>query len=103
LINGGCFSTTGHLCALLKFHRRGLFIGEETGGSYACTDRSQTTTLGHSRLRFRHSNTIFQVAVSGLPLGRGIMPDETLAPTITDYLQHRDPVMNRALERIGLP
>ena len=38
LINGGCFSTTGHFCALLKYTRRAKFVGEETGGTYECND-----------------------------------------------------------------
>ena len=103
LINGGCFSSTGHLCALLKYHQRGFFVGEETGGSYACTDASQTTTLTRSKLRFRHSTTAFKAAVSGLPAGRGTTPDDLVAPTIDDEIQHRDAVMTRALERAGRP
>jgi len=36
LIDGGCFSTTGHFCSLLKYHNLATFIGGETGGSYIC-------------------------------------------------------------------
>ena len=38
LTDGACFSSTGHLCSLLRFHGRGLFVGEETGGSWTTTD-----------------------------------------------------------------
>lgn len=102
LINGGCFSSTGHLCALLKFHRCGVFIGEETAGSYACTDASTTTVLKHSKLRFRHSQRAFAAAVSGLPFARGTMPDIPVVPGLEDCLQQRDPAMLRALECVRL-
>ena len=36
--DGGGASTTGHLCSLLKYNKIGTFIGEETGGTYACND-----------------------------------------------------------------
>jgi hypothetical protein len=45
LIDGGCFSTTGHLCSLLRYHGIGTFIGEETAGSFACTDNRTAITL----------------------------------------------------------
>ena len=98
LINGGCFSSVGHLCALLKHHKAGVFIGEETAGSFACSDASTTVTLRHSKLRFRHSQQVFAAAVTGLPAGRGTLPDIPVAPTLADCLDHRDPVMARALE-----
>jgi hypothetical protein len=103
LINGGCFSSTGHLCALLKFHRRGIFIGEETGGSYACTDASETTTLEHSKIRFRHSTLAFKAAVSGMAPGRGTFPDHAVVASIDDAQQERDPSMAQALELIQTP
>jgi hypothetical protein len=103
LINGGCFSSTGHLCALLKYHRRGIFIGEETGGSYACTDASETTTLAHSKIRFRHSTLAFKAAVSGMTPGRGTLPDHTVVASIDDAVQERDPSMARAIELVQTP
>jgi len=43
LIDGDCFSTTGHLCALLKYHRIGKLVGAESGATYTCTDRHLET------------------------------------------------------------
>ncbi len=103
LINGGCFSSTGHLCALLKYNRCGVFIGGETGGSYACTDASDTTTLAHSKIRFRHSTLAFKAAVSGLTPGRGTQPDFCVPSTVDDALQGRDPIMVCALDLIKRP
>ena len=103
MINGGGFSSTGYLCALLKYHRRGIFIGEETGGSYACTDASETTTLEHSKIRFRHSTLVFKAAVSGMTPGRGTLPDHTVVASIDDAVQERDPSMARAIELVQTP
>jgi hypothetical protein len=103
LINAGCFSSTGHLCALLKYHRRAVFVGEETAGGYACTDASETLTLGATKLRFRRSSRVFSAAVEGMPFGRGTLPDHPVTPTLDDYLEHRDRVREQALELLRNP
>jgi len=36
LIDGRCFSTNGHFCSLLKYHKIGKFIGTEGGATYKC-------------------------------------------------------------------
>jgi len=82
LMNGNSFSTTGHFLALLKYHQIGTLIGEESGGSYACTDASSSTTLENTALQFRYSTIIFAVDVEGFTPGRGIMPD---VPVEIDY------------------
>src|SRR5450432_3888048 len=45
LINGNCFSSTGHLCALMKYHHIGKFIGSETDGTYTCNDNGAYFSL----------------------------------------------------------
>lgn len=97
LIDGGGFSTTGHLCSLLEYHDIGVFIGEETGGSFACTDGSGDAMLSNTMLIPHGSVALFETAVSGLTPGRGIMPDHEVIPTIEDYLSGRDAVMEYAI------
>jgi C-terminal processing protease CtpA/Prc len=97
LINGASFSTTGHLCSLLKSHGIGVFIGEETGGSYVCTDASINVTLRRTKLRLHCATTVFTTAVSNLPLGKGVMPDYPITPTFQDYLAGTDPQMELAI------
>ncbi|HVU22983.1 MAG TPA: S41 family peptidase [Opitutus sp.] len=92
LIDGGCFSTTGHFTSLLKYHGIGRFIGTETGGSFACTANTRLATLLHTALRFTYATDTFAAAVSGLTPGRGIVPDVALAPSAPDYLAGRDVV-----------
>jgi C-terminal processing protease CtpA/Prc len=101
LIDGGCFSSTGHLCSLLKFHKLGTFIGEETGGSFVCTDNSQDITLYNTNLVLHFSTTKYSTAVSGLTPGRGILPNYSVTPTIQDYISNRDPVKIYAINLIN--
>ncbi len=100
LINGGCFSATGHLCSLLKYHQIGTFIGDETGGSFVCTDGSRNIVLKNTRLRLRYSTQAFQTAVSGLTPGRGIIPDYYVFPSIQDYLNRNDVEKDYAIKLI---
>ena len=41
LTDGAYFSTSGHLCSLIKYHKLGTIVGTETGGTYICTDSSK--------------------------------------------------------------
>jgi C-terminal processing protease CtpA/Prc len=100
LTDGACFSSTGHLCSLLRFHGRGLFVGEETGGSWTTTDSSQDYPLPRTGMRLHSSNGAFRTAVTGLPLGRGIMPDGEAATEIGDLLARRDLPMELAVSMI---
>ncbi len=102
LINGASFSTTGHLCSLLKAHGIGVFIGEESGGSYLCTDAAIKVTLRHTKLRLHCSTTPFATAVADLPPGRGIIPDYRVTPALHDYLAGVDPQMHQAIQLINL-
>lgn len=98
LIDGGCFSTTGHICALLKYHNLSIFIGEETGGSFACTDNSGEVSLKNSKVRPHGATQTYTVAAFGLEPGKGIMPDYPITPTIDDYLTEKDAVMEYAVD-----
>jgi len=100
LIDGLCFSSCGHLAALLKYQAVGTFIGEETNGSYACSDSSTNYTLINTRLSLRISTMIWSVDVEGLEHGRGIMPDISISQGLEDYLAGIDTVMNRAIQEI---
>jgi len=100
LIDGGCFSTTGHLCAMLKAYDAGTFIGTETGGSYVCNGVYNEVTLDQTGLMIIVPRTTFAVDVEGLEPGKGILPDHEVQPTIMDMIENRDPVWGRAVEMI---
>ncbi len=97
LMNGGSFSSTGHLLALLRSQGVGTFVGEESGGSFACSDGSITLSLRHTGLRFRCSTMVWEVAAAGLEPGRGIMPDHPVRQTVEDALSGRDTVLEYAM------
>jgi len=101
LIDGACFSTTGHLISLLEHHELAAFIGEESGSSWICTDASHDFTLGKTGIRLHCATRIFQTAVSGQPKGRGLLPHYEVIPSLQDQLAARDTVMERAVELAG--
>jgi C-terminal processing protease CtpA/Prc len=97
----GHFSSTGHLCGLLKSHKIGTFIGTETGGTYECNDARREIHLEKTRLRLFIARMTFTAAVQGLSRYRGIMPDVVVEPGIADILSGNDPVLERALSLIS--
>ncbi len=99
LIDGGCFSTTGHFCALLRYHRLGVFVGSETGATYECNDASETITLANTGLRLRVARRTYTVAVQDMPRRRGIVPDHEVHPSLEDILNGRDAVLEFARTR----
>ncbi|MBU0935538.1 MAG: hypothetical protein KKI09_15670, partial [Spirochaetes bacterium] len=103
LMNGNSFSTTGHLLALLRSQGVGTFIGEESGGSFACSDGSQNYALRRTGLQYRGSTMVWEVAAKGLEPGRGIMPDHTVQISIADWLAGRDTVLEYAVRLAGRP
>ncbi len=100
LIDGNSFSTTGHLASLLKYHNIGTFIGEESGGSFVCSDMSRNGELSNTKIYYRYSTKAFKTAVSGLIPGRGVIPDFQITPSIDDLLKNKDLEMELAIKLI---
>ncbi len=90
LINGGCFSSTPHLCALLKCHKIGIFVGTETGATYTCNGATREIKLSHTGAIVVVSRRSYAAAVDGFPEDRGILPDHTVMPRIDDLVEGRD-------------
>ena len=101
LINGKCFSTTGHLCSLLSYHKIGTFIGEETGGTYTCNDAKRFYHLKNTRIQLWVASGSFATAVKNMPKDRGIIPDYPVPSRIEDIVKGRDTVMEFALNLIN--
>jgi len=104
LINGYSFSTTADFSAMMRSHGRGIFIGEETGGGY------YGNTSG-SAMKLILPNTKI---VTWIPLGRytpnvkaigkvgrGIMPDYEVVPSIQDLASGTDAEMEFTLDLIA--
>ncbi|CAN5844833.1 S41 family peptidase [soil metagenome] len=84
LINGGSFSNSGIVAACLKRNGRGVFIGEETGGS-------NKILAGYSK-DYKLPNTGIQLEIPARQFllddviqltGHGTMPDYPVQPTLT--------------------
>ena len=100
LIDGGCFSTTGHFISIVKFHKLGTFIGEESGGTFTCNNSSHMIPLTHTKLVVRIPNKTFPAAVTGFKKGWGILPDHTVKPLLEDILSGEDTVLNYTLNLV---
>lgn len=97
LIDAQCFSTCGHFTALLKYHHIGIMMGEETGGGYICSDGSVNYILRNTRMEMRTSTMVWTVAVEGMSLGRGSIPDIEVQKSLEDYHHDVDRVLLTAL------
>src|SRR5262249_50450833 len=90
--DAGCRSSCEALAMLLRAAGGRLF-GERTGGSSGAPVSALMPKSG-ARVTVP-AWEMFDPA--GNPIeGRGIMPDETLAPTRADVSAHQDPVLDRA-------
>jgi hypothetical protein len=98
LIGGLSFSGASEFAALAKNHTNAKFIGEETGGGYYGNTSGNYlfVTLPHSDLEVRLPLQKFIVQEkenSGIPFGRGVLPDHEVQPTIDQYLNGFDAEM----------
>lgn len=101
LINGLSFSATSEFCTVAKDHRRAVFIGEETGGTY-CGNTSGSfvkTVLPFSQFSVFIPTTKYTMVTRDKGnKDRGIIPDYTIIPTIGDLIDKKDVQMNFAIE-----
>jgi C-terminal processing protease CtpA/Prc len=100
LTDGWCFSSTSHMLSLLRCYGRGVFVGEESGGSSVCNDASKEHELKHTGLRLNLPRRTFATSARCLPKGRGIPPDIEVQPTIHDLIAGRDIVLETAISLI---
>jgi len=100
LIDGNCFSTTGHFCSLVKENNWGIFVGDETGATYTCNDFSKFLTLENTKLKFRVATQIVKTTAITLSNKHGIIPDYYVIPNIDNILNNTDTVLNYTLRLI---
>jgi hypothetical protein len=101
LINGGCASSTGFLCALLKYNNTGTFIGEETAGTYECNDSHYSHYTKETRLNIKLAHITFTTAAKGISREHGIKPDYPVKPKINDVINGDDTVKEFAYSLIN--
>lgn len=101
MINGRSFSTTAEFCSIAKSNKRGLFIGEETGGGYYGNNSGSSTiiTLPNSGIKIFIPTTKYIMAVNKTEFpDRGIFPDYEIIPAMDDILNNNDVQLNFAFK-----
>jgi Peptidase family S41 len=104
LTDGEVFSTGTVFCSLAKSHKRGIFVGEETGGAYQGFNAGDLVviTLPASQLRAVIPLLRFTIATGQVPYpSRGILPDHPVIPSIKDVLAGVDSELDIALKLIS--
>lgn len=95
LIDGRCFSTNGHFCSLLKYHKIGTFVGNEGGATYKCNAGKNTQfTLYNTEIMLYLGRSTYTAAVYNMNKTEGIKPDHFAEQNYKDYLNGIDTVMD---------
>ncbi|MBL0173300.1 MAG: hypothetical protein IPP90_21960 [Gemmatimonadaceae bacterium] len=94
LIDGGTFSTSADVTAVLRSMNRATFIGEETGGAYEgnTSGLNASVILPNSRFKVFVQMYGYVNAVRPGPKGRGTLPDIEIARTTEETLRGVDGV-----------
>ncbi|MBN1542394.1 hypothetical protein JW992_09635 [candidate division KSB1 bacterium] len=102
LIDGRCFSTNGHFCSLLKYHKIGQFVGTESGATYKCNSGKNTEIhLQNTRIILTFGRSTFAAAVEGMDKTKPIVPDIPVRETVQDFLADKDLFIETALQQIA--
>ncbi len=102
LVNGGTFSATSIFANTLSLAKRGILIGEETGGG---RNNINAGTYFNSRLKntaivYSIGMIPFKLPEPSLTIGHGIIPDIKINYTLEDYLDNKDLELNWAIQDI---
>ena len=101
LIDGRCFSTNGHFCSLLKYHKIGKFVGSEGGATYKCNaGKNMEIHLKNTRIMLYFGRSTFAAAVENMDKSHGILPDYAVEQTYRDFLDGKDTILEYTLELI---
>lgn len=92
LISGKTFSGGAEFASLIKMSNRGIFIGEETGGTYEgnVSGYSEYIKLPNSNIKVKIPTVHFQINVSPKIKGHGVIPDYNVPQTWNDYLKGKN-------------
>ncbi|MCC6244823.1 MAG: hypothetical protein IT353_18395 [Gemmatimonadaceae bacterium] len=99
LIDGGTFSTSADVTAVLRNMNRATFVGEETGGTYEgnTSGLNATIVLPNSRFKVWVQMYGYVNAVRPGPKGRGTLPDIEVGRTTDETLRGVDAALARAM------
>jgi len=103
LQNGRSLSVTSEFAAVVRDNERGIFIGEESGGTI-----SGNNSGGFAQVKLPNTHLELAVPLLGYHMflqrqhaqGRGILPEHPVLMTLDDILEQKDPVLQKALQLI---
>lgn len=99
LIDGLCFSTTGHFVGLLKYHGVGSFVGTESGATYTCTGNATYPSLDETGIMVGTARVMrYTAAVQDMDPRQGVLPDYPVEITQRDLVSGKDVVLDYALQ-----
>lgn len=102
ILDGRCFSTNGHFCALLKYHKIGRFVGTPSGATYICNaGKNADIVLKNTHIMLYFGRRTFAAAVDGMDKTEPILPDIYVHETYRDFLKREDVFMKTALRLIS--
>ncbi|CAL1519649.1 S41 family peptidase [Chitinophaga sp. MM2321] len=106
LIDENVASAASHLASLVKAYARNVtIVGVETVGGYYGHNGHMSVIyeLPHSKIKTKFSIVYVDQDAPvkpDQPVGRGIIPDHTVWPTFSDFMQNRDTQMEYVLKLI---
>jgi hypothetical protein len=102
LIDGGSGSSTTEFSAIAHSNRRGVFVGEETGGTYYGNNSGTMPNLTLPNTGIVVVVPLFQfvMAASNVPNDRGIVPDYSVTHTVADFVAGVDTELAFTLDLI---
>lgn len=107
LIDEDVASAASHLASLVKAYARNVtIVGVETVGGYYGHNGHMSVIyeLPHSRIKTKFSIVYVDQDARvkpDQPVGRGIIPDHTVWPTFSDFMENRDTQMEYVLKLIA--
>lgn len=101
LINGGSFSNSGIVSSCLASLKRGIFIGEETGGNKnIISGDAGDGRLPNTKINCQVSTKKYVIQETGDNDGHGTIPAYYITSTIGDIINHKDKAKEFAVELI---
>lgn len=104
LMNGKSMSTTAEFTAATHYNKLATFIGEESGGAYEGGNGADfaTVTLPNTQLSVNIPLAKYVMATKPQKFkGRGTPPHYEVQKTVKDWVDLRDPQLERAMELIN--
>lgn len=103
LINGGSFSASSIISAKLKYDKRALIIGEETGGANDGTVAgvNNTVTLPYSKLALPIGLFLIRPNIEFDNKSRGVMPNVEVDPNFGNLSDSEDKMMKWVMDDIA--